>query len=138
MTRINRFDAAALRLGFVADEGSQLGKRPAVEPSLLLTSATLHAVVNVREVFQHNRSADENAIDNTAGKNVVTIPAEACLSAPEDSQSASGRFCSFGLALPPLLKDAGFNFLPAILPQEQRIGRDGGASDSKIDTNYHV
>src|SRR5439155_23981650 len=68
-------------LGLVRDKALELSKRPGVHPAPGLgTPLGLHPLTNVFEVFQYDRAARLDGLNDLFGEHMITVAAEAPLS----------------------------------------------------------
>ena len=134
VARVDQFDARSDCLGLVSDKCFQLSERPGMQTPPLSFSG-FNPFANIGEIFQNNRSAGLDGIDNTPGENVIAIAAESSLPGADLPEFPLGRLGSLALALPLLPKDASFNILPSTLAKEPGVAGDGGTIDAKIDAD---
>lgn len=138
VSRINERHLRAFGLGLVGDKASQLGKTPAVQPTLLTAFSASDTLANVLEVLQDNGAARRHSINNPLTQNMITVPAEPGLLATEDLQAAFATFGPFGLQVTFPAKQAVLDFFPVALSEKLLVAGDGWAVDAKINANRGV
>jgi hypothetical protein len=86
-------------LGLVRNKALELGERPGVHPTLGFgTPFGLHPLANVLEVFQDNRSARLDRLNDLLGEHMIAVAAKAPLSVAHPFEIRSSFL--WGLLLP--------------------------------------
>lgn len=136
--RVYRRHRTASLFSLIPDEGTQLGKGPAMKAPGLRPVTDFYATADVRKILDDNRAADWCSGDDLLTQHVVTISSKAALFAPEFAQMS---LCGLGtgfLQRPTQFEQASFGCLPRFLP-EKGVGRcNGRLSDAKVNANYYV
>ena len=90
----NEHDLVTRQTGFVGNHPLELPKRPSVELRTLLGTATLTAIADTAEVFQHNEAVGWETIDEATanGMQVVACPTAFLIAEPCPSPFGSRAF----------------------------------------------
>src|SRR5262249_44325268 len=88
-------------LGLVRDKAPELGERPGVHPALGFAAPFgFHPLANVLEVFQNDRRAGRDRLNDLLGEHMIAVTAEAPLPTPYALEMPFGATCPFLLPRP--------------------------------------
>ncbi len=138
MSRVNPDDSNASRLRLVRDKRVQLGKAPAMQPSfildmlVLLASAYLAGLSNVRQVLKHNGRAIGAGLHDAFGKDVIVITMQPKLFLAQLLEMSPGRASAFGLQLSSETEEAPFLLFPSLLSQELTMGSHSRTIETQV------
>jgi hypothetical protein len=135
VARVYRNYAHSSFLSFVHQEGAQLTKRPAVQPSLIFTPTRTSALTDVCEILNDNSSARWGRLDDMFRQYTVTIAVESQLLARQFAKVAVGGLSSFRLQCALESKVSFVNILPMPLTQEATFRSNGRSIETEVYTN---
>src|SRR6266508_507071 len=123
-------------LGLVRDKALELGERPGVHSALGGRAPLgLHPLTNVLEVFQNDRPAWLDGLNDLLGEHMIAVVAEAPLSVAYTFEMSFRAARAFLLQRSLEMKQSAFDCLPALLTQETVVRRDSRARDAQIDAD---
>src|SRR5262249_52983258 len=92
------------------------------------------ALSNVGEVLKHNSCAIRGMLNDTPGKDMITVPVEKGLPLAQLFQVTFGRLRSFGLQLSTHAEVTAINFFPVRITEELMLRGDSRMSKPKVYT----
>jgi|GEM_PF-5829519 hypothetical protein len=122
---VNADDRAALFFSFVAEEGAQLGKAPAVDTAVLFAFALPDPCANIREVLDDDDAAGHDGVDDLPTDLMVQVALKPKLFALQPPEMPMGRPGAFGLQGATESEAPCFELTPAALPEELVVRPDG-------------
>jgi len=136
MARVNANHYTAFTFCLVGQQFAQALKGPLVKLAALGCAATLTPSANLGQVFNHNRRACFDAINDTPTHNVVAVSPKPCHAPRQPFEMSSSALGAFGLqaALEPEVSS--FGALPAAVAIEVVVRGYSRASFAEVNPNH--